>query len=40
MELHPATLPADILAAAALPEPPPAWVTAMEQGWVENVLEQ
>jgi len=40
MELHAATLPADILAAAALPEPPPAWVTAMEQGWVENVLEQ
>jgi putative spermidine/putrescine transport system substrate-binding protein len=39
MELHPATLPPDALAAAALPEPPAAWVTAMEEGWIENVLE-
>ena len=34
-----ATLPADVLAAHALPEPPGDWVTAMEQGWIENVLE-
>jgi putative spermidine/putrescine transport system substrate-binding protein len=34
-----ATLPADILAANALPEPPADWVTAMEQGWIDNVLE-
>lgn len=39
-ELHPATLSADMLNAAALPEPPAAWVTAMEQGWIENVLEK
>lgn len=38
-ELHPATLPSDVLAGAALPEPRAAWVTAIEQGWVENVLE-
>lgn len=38
-ERHPATLPADVLNAAALPEPPATWVTAMEQGWIENVLE-
>jgi putative spermidine/putrescine transport system substrate-binding protein len=38
-ELHPATLPPDALAAAALPEPNAAWVTALEQGWIENVLE-
>lgn len=40
MEFHPATLPADVLASAALPEPPAVWVTAMEQGWIENVLER
>jgi putative spermidine/putrescine transport system substrate-binding protein len=39
-ESHPATLSADELAAAALPEPPATWVTAMEQGWIENVLQQ
>ncbi|MBK8023886.1 MAG: ABC transporter substrate-binding protein [Chloroflexi bacterium] len=39
-ERHPATLSADELAAAVLPEPPAAWVTAMEQGWVENVLQK
>ena len=39
-ELGPATLPADVLSAHALPEPSGDWVTAMEQGWIENVLEQ
>lgn len=39
-ERHPATLSTEELAAAALPEPPAAWVTAMEQGWVENVLQK
>ena len=39
-ESHPATLSADVLNAAALPEPPATWVTAMEQGWIENVLEK
>ncbi len=34
-----ATLPPDVLAAGALPEPSGDWVTAMEQGWIENVLE-
>jgi putative spermidine/putrescine transport system substrate-binding protein len=34
-----ATLAADVLAAHALPEPPADWVTAMEQGWIDNVLE-
>lgn len=38
-DLHPATLPPDILASHALPEPSGDWVTAMEQGWLENVLE-
>ena len=35
-----ATLPMDVLATHALPEPSSDWVTAMEQGWIENVLEQ
>lgn len=35
-----ATLAPEILAANALPEPNGDWVTAMEQGWIENVLEQ
>lgn len=35
----PATLAPEILAENALPEPPAAWVTAMEAGWIENVLE-
>ncbi len=35
-----ATLPPDVLAANALPEPKGDWVTAMEQGWIENVLEK
>lgn len=39
LELHPATLAPEVLAAAALPEPPAAWVTEIEQGWIENVLE-
>lgn len=39
-ELGIATLPADVLAAHTLPEPSGDWVTAMEQGWIENVLEQ
>ncbi len=34
-----ATLPVDELAASALPEPAADWVTAMEQGWIDNVLE-
>lgn len=38
-ERHPATLAPEVLNAAALPEPPATWVTAMEQGWIENVLE-
>lgn len=40
MELHPATLPPDVLAAAALPEPNGDWVTAIEAGWIANVLEK
>ncbi|MAU11878.1 MAG: ABC transporter substrate-binding protein [Anaerolineaceae bacterium] len=39
MELHPAMLPSTVLAAAALPEPNGDWVTAIEAGWIENVLE-
>ncbi len=39
-ERHPATLPAEELAAHTLPEPPATWVTAMEQGWIENVLQK
>jgi len=39
MERHPATLPSSILNSAALPEPSSAWVTAIEEGWIENVLE-
>lgn len=35
-----ATLPADVLSAAALPESSVAWVEAMETGWEENVLKQ
>ncbi len=35
-----ATLPADVLTAAALPEPKGDWVTAMEAGWIANVLEK
>jgi putative spermidine/putrescine transport system substrate-binding protein len=33
-----ATLPADVLAAHALPEPRADWVTKIEQGWIDNVL--
>ena len=33
-----ATLPADVLSAAALPESSVGWVDAMEAGWEENVL--
>lgn len=33
-----ATVSAEELAAKALPEPSAAWVTAMEAGWIENVL--
>lgn len=39
MELPPSRLPAEVLAAAALPEPNGDWVTAIEAGWIENVLE-
>jgi putative spermidine/putrescine transport system substrate-binding protein len=39
MDRHPSILPADILASHVLPEPSGAWVTAMEAGWIENVLE-
>ena len=39
-ELGPATLAPDVLAAHVLPEPSGDWVTAMEEGWIENVLEQ
>lgn len=35
-----ATLPVEVLAEHALPEPGADWVTAMEQGWIENVLEK
>ncbi|GBE24557.1 hypothetical protein BMS3Bbin02_00832 [bacterium BMS3Bbin02] len=35
-----ATLPAAVLNANALPEPSGDWVTAMEAGWIENVLEK
>ncbi|NOX22105.1 MAG: ABC transporter substrate-binding protein [Actinobacteria bacterium] len=34
-----ATLPAAVLNANALPEPAGDWVTAMEAGWIKNVLE-
>lgn len=34
-----ATLPAEELAARALPEPRAEWVTKMEAGWIDNVLE-
>ncbi len=39
-ELGPATLSPEVLAAHALPEPGGEWVTAMEDGWIANVLEQ
>jgi hypothetical protein len=35
-----ATLPADVLSAAALPESSVAWVEAMQTGWEENVLKK
>ncbi len=35
-----ATLSADVLNAHALPEPSGDWVTAMEAGWIANVLEK
>ncbi len=35
-----ATLPADILSAAALPEMGADWVDAIDQGWEENVLKR
>ena len=38
--LGPATLSSEILAPLALPEASGAWVTAIEAGWIENVLEQ
>jgi putative spermidine/putrescine transport system substrate-binding protein len=40
MELHPATLSPTVLSAAALPEPNGDWVTAIEAGWIANVLEK
>lgn len=36
----PASLPADELREHALPEPSAEWVTAMEDGWIENVLDR
>ena len=39
-DLGVATLPADVLAAKALPEPQGEWVAAMEKGWVEQVLQK
>lgn len=33
-----ATLPAGVLAEHRLPEPPPEWLEAIEQGWEKNVL--
>jgi putative spermidine/putrescine transport system substrate-binding protein len=39
-ELGVATLSPAALAAAALPEANGDWVTAIEEGWIENVLEQ
>ncbi len=39
-KLGPATLPPDVLASHALPEPNGDWVTAIEQGWIENVLQK
>lgn len=39
-ELGPATLPPDVLASHALPEANGDWVTAIEEGWTKNVLEQ
>ncbi|MEM7031784.1 MAG: ABC transporter substrate-binding protein [Chloroflexota bacterium] len=35
-----ATLPLAVLNSHALPEPSGDWVTAMEEGWITNVLEQ
>ena len=35
-----ATLPAEVLSAAALPEMSADWVAAIEQGWEENVLQR
>lgn len=40
IERGPATLPADTLRAAALPESRASWVTPMDDGWEENVLER
>lgn len=40
MKRHPATLPADVLASHALPEPRAVWVTEIEKGWTENVLKK
>ncbi|MEM6462990.1 MAG: ABC transporter substrate-binding protein [Pseudomonadota bacterium] len=34
---HPAVVPASELAKAALPELQSSWITAIEQGWIENV---
>ena len=39
-ELGVATLSPDVLAANALPEANGDWVTAIEEGWIENVLEK
>ncbi len=35
-----ATLPTEVLNSNALPEPSGDWVTAMEKGWTENVLQK
>lgn len=39
MERHESILPAEVLAAHTLPEANGDWVTAIEEGWIENVLE-
>ena len=35
-----ATLPADVLSAGALPEASASWVSVIEEGWTENVLQK
>lgn len=35
-----ATLPADVLSAGALPEASASWVSVIEEGWIENVLQK
>ena len=37
IETHPAVVPADELAKAALPELQASWIAAIEKGWLANV---